>query len=672
VDAHAGAGLGVSFTDERREPVTPPKPFFPEHLISPEGAPVRRLPIGAEPQPSGGVDFRLWAPRCGEVVVEIEGLEPETLQVETGGYFSLWSQLARAGMRYRFRLDRHEAALPDPASRFQPEGPHGPSEIVDPGTFVWTDDAWRGRVREQLVIYEMHVGTFTPEENWEAASRELPALAELGVTCIEIMPVAEFPGRFGWGYDGVNLFAPTRLYGLPADFRRFVDRAHTLGIAVILDVVYNHFGPNGNYLKLFSSAYFTDRHDNDWGEAINFDGPGSGPVREFFMANACYWIDEYHLDGLRLDATQAIFDRSEDHIIAAVARQVRSAGRGRVTFVVAENEPQHAKLVRPTERGGYGLDALWNDDFHHSAMVALTGHHEAYYSDYRGRPREFVAAAKHGFLYQGQRYQWQRKARGTPTLDLPAECFVVFLQNHDQIANSGTGERCQALTSPGRLRAMTAYFLLMPGIPMLFQGQEFGASSPFFYFADHETELSRDVREGRHRELAQFPNLATSEMRAELADPGDIDTFHRSVLDLGERQRHASIYALHRDLLKLRRSDPVLGQRPCRIDGAALTDEAWMLRFFSESGADRLLIVNLGRDHLLGPTPEPLLAPVEGQAWRLLWSSEAPAYGGSGGPAQDAAGDWLISGQSAIVLASGSSIAIPDTKKVFHLRKANG
>jgi maltooligosyltrehalose trehalohydrolase len=302
----------------------------------------------------------------------------------------------------------------------------------------------------------------------------------------------------------------------------------------------------------------------------------------------------------------------------------------------------------------------------------LTGRHEAYYSDYRGRPREFVAAAKHGFLYQGQRYQWQRKSRGTPTLDLPAECFVVFLQNHDQIANSGTGERCHALTSTARLRAMTAYLLLMPGIPMLFQGQEFAASTPFFYFADSGTELSRDVREGRGSFLAQFPSLATSEMQAELADPGDIDTFRRSVLDLGERQRHASIYALHRDLLELRRADPVLGQRPCRIDGAAFTDEAWMLRFFSESGADRLLIVNLGRDLLLGPAPEPLLAPIEGQAWRLLWSSEAPAYGGSGGPAQDAVGDWLISGQSAIVLAPGSSVAIPEDRNVFHLREANG
>ncbi len=667
MDARAGFGL----VSDRQESPTPPKPSVPRHLFLPEAVPVRRLPIGAEPQPDGSVHFRVWAPRCREVAVEIEGLEPAALRSEPEGYFSLRSLPARAGMRYRFRLDRGETALPDPASRFQPDGPHGPSEIIEPETFDWTDGAWRGVSREQLVIYEMHVGTFTCDGSWEAASRELPALAELGITCLEIMPVAEFPGRFGWGYDGVNLFAPTRLYGRPVDLCRFVDRAHALGIAVILDVVYNHFGPDGNYLKSFSAAYFTDRYDNEWGEAINFDGPDSGPTREFFVANAGYWIDEYHLDGLRLDATQQIFDGSDDHIIAAVVRQVRSAGRGRTTFVVGENEGQHARLIRPAERGGYGLDALWNDDFHHSAMVALTGHHEAYYSDYRGRPREFVAAAKHGFLYQGQRYQWQRKGRGTPALDLPAECFVVFLQNHDQIANSATGERCHALTSPGCLRAMTAYLLLMPGIPMLFQGQEFAASSPFFYFADHEIKLSRDVREGRRRFLAQFPSLATSEMQDKLTDPRDLSTFRRSVLDLGERQRHAAIYALHRDLLALRRADPVLGSRPCRIDGAALTDEAWLLRFFSETGADRLLIVNLGRDLLLGPAPEPLLAPVEDQPWRLLWSSEAPLYGGAGSPAQDTEGDWLIPGQSATVLAPGPSAAGPKAKRVRDFREAN-
>jgi maltooligosyltrehalose trehalohydrolase len=613
--------------------------------------PVRRLPIGAEPQPSGGVQFRLWAPCCREVAIEIEGLDPALMTPEADGYFSSWVRQAKAGMRYLFRLDRADKALPDPASRFQPDGPHGTSEIIDPGSFAWSDTAWRGIAREQLVIYELHVGTFTQEGNWPAAARELPALAELGVTCVEIMPVAEFPGRFGWGYDGVDFFAPTRLYGRPDDFRHFVDLAHALGIAVILDVVYNHFGPDGNYLKSFSAAYLTDRYANEWGEAVNFDSTDAGPVREFVLANAGYWIDEYHLDGLRLDATQQIFDTSDDHILAAIVRRVRQAGRGRATFVVAENERQEARLLRSPEQGGYGLDALWNDDFHHSATVALTGHHEAYYNDYRGRPGEFIAAAKHGFLYQGQRYQWQKNPRGTPSLDLPAECFVVFLQNHDQIANSGGGQRCHALASPGRLRAMTAYCLLMPGIPMLFQGQEFGALTPFFYFADHEAELASAVRDGRGAFLAQFPSLASAEMQAALTDPGNIDTFRRSVLDHGERQRHAATYTLHRDLLVLRREDTVLRQRPCRIDGAVLADEAWMLRFFDRRGRDRLLIVNLGGDVVLDPAPEPLLAPVEGHSWRLLWSSEAPLYGGAGIVPLDPEGIWRIPGPAAIILA---------------------
>ncbi len=619
--------------------------------LEPTPLPVRRMPVGAEPKPGGGVHFRVWAPRCSEVEVDVEGLGPSAMKPEPNGYFSCWVPPALPGMCYRLRLDRGDDALPDPASRFQPDGPHGPSEVVDPDSFAWSDVSWRGVPRERLVIYELHVGTFTQEGNWQSATLQLPYLAELGVTCIEIMPVAEFCGRFGWGYDGVDLFAPTRLYGRPDDFRCFVDRAHALGIAVILDVVYNHLGPDGNYLKSFSTAYFTDRYDNEWGEAINFDGANSGSVREFFLANAGYWIDEYHLDGLRLDATQQIFDRSEDHILAAIVRQVRQAGSGRITFVVGENEQQEGRLLRPPERGGYGLDALWNDDFHHSATVALTGHHEAYYSDYRGRPSEFVAAAKYGFLYQGQRYHWQKKARGTPSLDLAAECFVVFLQNHDQIANSGGGQRCHALASPGRLRAMTAYFLLMPGIPMLFQGQEFGASTPFFYFADHEIELARAVRDGRGAFLAQFPSLVGAEMQARLTDPGDITTFRRSQLDPRERHSNPAIHALHRDLLALRRDDPVLRHRPARVDGAALADEVWMLRFFDLHGGDRLLIVNLGGDLVLDPAPQPLLAPVEGHRWRFLWSSEAPRYGGAGIVPLDPEGIWRLPGQAAIALA---------------------
>jgi maltooligosyltrehalose trehalohydrolase len=630
------------------------------HRLTP--APVRRLPIGSELLPQGGVSFRVWAPRAREVVLEFEPAREATvpdrtpLLLERNGYFSLTVPTAKSGMRYRFRLDRGKIALPDPASRYQPEGPHGPSEIVDPQAFGWTDAAWRGRRREELVIYEMHVGTFTREGTWDAAARELASLADLGITCLEIMPIADFSGAFGWGYDGVNLFAPTRLYGTPDDFRRFVDQAHALGIAVILDVVYNHFGPDGNYLRFFSEAYFSDRHESEWGEAINFDGPDAGPVREFFLANAGYWIEEYHLDGLRLDATQQIFDRSDDHIVGALVRQVRTAAGDRLSFIVGENETQRAELLRSPERGGYGLDALWNDDFHHSAMVALTGRSEAYYTDYRGRPQEFVSAAKHGFLYQGQRYKWQKQARGTPALDLGAECFVVFLQNHDQVANSGTGWRCDRLSSAARLRAMTAYLLLMPGIPMLFQGQEFGASTPFFYFADFAADLALLVRKGRSASLVQFPSLATAEMQALLVDPGDPNTFSRSILDLGERQRHGSVYALHRDLLTLRRTDPVLGSRPCRVDGAVLGDEAWMLRFFAEDGADRLLIVNLGPDLHLDPAPEPLLAPPADCGWAIHWSSESPQYGGAGTPSVYGDENWRIPGNAALVLVPDRAV----------------
>ena len=622
--------------------------------VAPEPAPdaMRRLPIGAEPQPSGGVHFRVWAPACRDMSVEVEGMPSVALAPEPQGYFSVLVRDAQPGMRYRFRTDTSDKALPDPASRFQPEGPHGPSEIIDPVSFRWTDRAWRGRPREELVLYEMHVGTLTQQGSWEAAVRELPELADLGITGIELMPVAEFPGQFGWGYDGVDLFAPTRLYGRPDDFRGFVDRAHALGIAVILDVVYNHFGPDGNYLNCFSKSYITDRYANEWGDAVNFDGPDSEPVRKFFLANAGYWIDEYHLDGLRLDATQQIFDVSDEHIIAAIVRRVRDAAGGRLTFVVGENEPQHARLMRPLHSGGCGLDALWNDDFHHSAVVALTGKREAYYTDYRGAPREFVAAAKHGFLYQGQHYLWQGKRRGTPALDLSAESFVVFLQNHDQVANSGTGLRGHALTSAGRWRAMTAWLLLMPGIPMLLQGQEFAASTPFLYFADHRPDLAAAVRDGRREFLAQFPNLASPEMAARLADPGDAETFRRCILDLEERRTHKPAYALHRDLLGLRRSDPVLSKRPVRIDGATLGARAWLLRFFGDSG-DRLLLINLGADLTLAPMPEPLLAPLADQAWQLRWSSELPLYGGSGVPALYRSGSLHLPGESATVLVPG-------------------
>src|SRR5262249_12617616 len=321
--------------------------------------PKRRLPVGAEVQPEGGVHFRVWVPRRRAVSVVLEGGPGAGVEVvltdERDGYFSGRSEAAVPGPRYRSLLDRGPTLYPDPASRCQPDGPHGPSQVVDPTAFRWTDGAWRGCGVEGQVIYEMHVGTFTREGTWAAAQRELPALSDLGVTVLEVMPVADFPGRFGWGYDGVNLYAPTRLYGTPDDFRRFVDRAHALGLGVILDVVYNHLGPDGCYLREFSPAYFTERYKNEWGEALNFDGPDAGPVREYFVTNAGYWINEFHLDGLRLDATQQIFDNSPENVLAALGRRVREAANGRATLIVAENELQQAKLVRPPEQDGYGL-----------------------------------------------------------------------------------------------------------------------------------------------------------------------------------------------------------------------------------------------------------------------------------------------------------------------------
>ena len=611
----------------------------------------RRLPIGAEVAP-GGVSFRVWAPKRRRVDVLLEGGGAHPLEPERGGYFSGLVAGARAGALYKLRLDGGDA-FPDPASRFQPEGPHGPSMVVDP-RFGWKDDDWKGRAIRGQVLYEFHVGTFTREGTFDAARERLGDLKDLGVTVVELMPIADFPGRFGWGYDGVSLFAPTRLYGTPDDLRRLVDAAHGLGLAVILDVVYNHLGPDGNYLPQYSDRYFSDRHKTDWGDSINFDGEGSGPVRELYVANARYWIEEFHFDGLRLDATQDIHDDGPEHVLAAVTRAVREAAGGRKTIVVAENEPQDVRLVKPPAEGGFGADGLWNDDLHHSAMVALTGRSEAYYTDYHGAPQEFVSAAKYGYLFQGQRYKWQKARRGTPTFGLPRHAFVSFIENHDQVANTGRGMRVHQLTSPGRHRALTALVLLGPGTPMLFQGQEFSSSAPFLFFADHQGELGEKVRAGRREFLAQFPSLARPEWDARLADPRDPRTFERCTLDHAEKDAHGEAWQLHRDLLRLRREDPVIaGQGEHGFDGAVVGPDAFVLRWFAPDGLDRLLAVNLGCDLRFDPAPEPLLAPPLGRCWRVAWSSEDPAYGGGGTVHPDTEENWRLAGESAMVLAPG-------------------
>jgi maltooligosyltrehalose trehalohydrolase len=502
------------------------------------------------------------------------------------------------------------------------------------------------------VIYEIHIGTFTAEGTFKAAAREFAALAELGVTLIEVMPVAEFDGRFGWGYDGVDLFAPTRNYGTPDDFRRFVDEAHRHGLGVMLDVVYNHIGPAGNYTGQFSSDYVSPRHQTGWGDAINFDGENSAPVREFFVSNAGYWIDEYHVDGLRLDAVHAIIDDSPEHILAAIGRRVRQVAGGRKTLVIAENEFQQSFVLREAQHGGYGLDAGWNDDFHHVARVAAVGNAEYYFGDYQGTPQELISLVKWGYLYQGEWNSRQERLRGSPGLDLDAAKFVNFLQNHDQLGNLPGGKRMHQLTSPGRYRALTGLLCLAPGTPLLFQGQEFLATSPFLFFADHEPDLAKLVHEGRQAEMQNFTRQAEPLTVEQCADPADPRTFERSKLDLIERDAHPEAYRLHRDLLRLRREDRVFSaQRADRIHGAVLASEAFLLRYLGEEGDDRLVLVNLGRDLEWSPAAEPLLAPPAGRAWRTLWSSEDPRYGASGTPRLDLH-HWFLPGHAAIVLTA--------------------
>jgi maltooligosyltrehalose trehalohydrolase len=618
----------------------------------------RRLPVGAEVRPEGGVHFRVWAPMHNRVRVQLElgPGSPNVIVLEKDGedgYYAGASSDAAAGTIYRFELDDDPVHYPDPASRYQPDGPHGSSQVIDPKAFKWTDRAWRGVTRDGQIIYEMHVGTFSKEGTWRGAQRELAELAGVGITLLEIMPVADFPGRFGWGYDGVDLFAPTWLYGSPDDMRAFVNEAHSQGMGLILDVVYNHFGPDGNYLAAFSPWYFSAVHENDWGKGINFDGEHSGPVREFYLANARYWVDEFHLDGLRLDATQDVKDSSPSHILREVGRAARCAALGRSLVLIAENEPQRTLLVRPEEAGGYGLDALWNDDFHHSALVALTGRNEAYYSDYLGRPQEFIAAAKYGYLYQGQWYRWQNQRRGTPTFDLPPAVFVNFIQNHDQVANTARGERPNLLATRGKYRAMTALLFLMPGTPMLFQGQEYGATTPFLYFCDHKAEISKAVRGGRAKFLAQFRSLSLREMQPVFADPGNPHTFEMAKLDFAEREKNAGLYQLHKDLIALRRIDPVFSKPVAgSLDGAVLSADAFALRYFSKSSGDRLVLLNLGTDLYLNPSPEPLLAPPFQKWWSVIWSSEDPKYGGLGTFPPDSEDNWRIPGNAAVVLSS--------------------
>lgn len=620
----------------------------------------RRYPIGAELIGKNETHFRLWAPNAQNVDLVLEESADKNakrsfqpLRREEGGYFS-GSANVGAGALYRFRVNNAEHFHPDPASRNQPHGPHGSSCVVDPTQFKWSDSNWRGLNMRGQIVYEMHIGTFTKEGTWKAAAEQLEELERIGITVVEMMPIADFPGNFGWGYDGVDLFAPYHVYGTPDDLRAFVDRAHSLGLAVILDVVYNHFGPDGNYIRVFSDHYFTKRYEhNDWGESINFDGDDCGPVREFFITNGRYWIDEFHFDGFRFDATQEVKDSSDEYIIGAIGRAAREAAKPRDIILVAENERQEAKLILPRPKGGDDLDAVWNDDFHHTAVVALTGKREAYYTDYLGSPQEFISAAKYGYLFQGQPYFWQEAPRGSTAFGARPEAFVSFIENHDQVSNTAFGERLRFQSSPGRYRAMTALLLLGPWTPLLFQGEEFGASTPFAFFTDvGDGPMREAIRKGRFAFLAQFPSFATKEVQERLPVPSDPTVFVGCKLDFTEREKNKELYDLHIDLLRLRREDVRFREQiPHGIDGAVIGPSIFVLRFFSEDGKqDRLLTVNFGEFRELNPVPEPLLAPPLGSEWEVLWSSESARYGGSGTADVVTQDNWRLPAEATVAL----------------------
>jgi malto-oligosyltrehalose trehalohydrolase len=491
----------------------------------------RELPFGAALVPEG-VRFRLWAPKADAVELVLEGGPSLAMRRESGGWYALTTGRARAGTRYRFRIAG--LAVPDPASRHQPEDVHGPSEVVDPGAYEWQDGAWCGRRWEEIVLYELHVGTFSGTGDFAGVAEHLDHLVSLGATAVELMPVADFPGGRNWGYDGTLLFAPDSRYGKPEDLKRLVDLCHRRGLAAFLDVVYNHFGPEGNYLHHYAPRFFAERRHTPWGAAINFDGEGSEVVRRFYVENALYWLEEYHFDGLRLDAVHAILDESRRHILVEIAEAVRREFAGdRPIHLVLENDRNEAWLLR---RGGDGAplyEAQWNDDVHHALHVAASGESGGYYGDYADAPAERLGRAlAQGFAFQGEPSTFRDGARrGEPSAALPPTAFVAFIQNHDQVGNNAFGNRLLRLADPAAVRAAALVYLLSPQIPMLFMGEEWGSEQPFPFFCDFGPDLADKVREGRRREFARFPEFRDEKARERIPDPCAEVTFQSGVLD---------------------------------------------------------------------------------------------------------------------------------------------
>ena len=564
--------------------------------------------------------FQVWAPRAGSVEVLLSGRRSPLRPAPSSppGWLAAEVDDAGAGTDYAFSIDGGPP-LPDPRSPWQPEGPDGPSRVVDHSTFAWSDGSWRGIHLPSAVVYELHIGTFSPEGTFAGAIGRLDHLVELGVTAVELMPVAEFPGPRGWGYDGVDLYAPHHAYGGPDGLKRLVDACHERGLGVILDVVYNHLGPAGNHLDRFG-PYFTDRHQTPWGQAVNFDGPGSDEVRRFFVDNALMWLSDYHCDGLRLDAVHAIVDTSAVHVLEQLEREVAglSAASGVRRWLIAESDLNDPRVVRPPLAGGYGIDAQWSDDFHHAVHALLTGERSGYYADF-GTVEDLGAALQHAYVYAERYSPYRRRHHGRPAIGLPGWAFLGYSQNHDQVGNRAEGERSAALLSPGRVRVAAALVLTSPFVPLLFQGEEWAASTPFQYFTSHpDPDLGRAVSEGRRREFSAFGWDPT-----DVPDPQDPATFERSVLDWSEPERgeHRAVLDWYRDLIALRSQEPDLTDGRLEGVGFARAGEG----LFSVRRGSVLVAVNLG--------PEPAVAPMAGGGAAegvLLASDESCRLTGAG------------------------------------------
>ncbi|QOY85253.1 malto-oligosyltrehalose trehalohydrolase [Paludibaculum fermentans] len=562
-----------------------------------------------------GVLFQVWS-AASQIELVVDGPAPSThqLQLRSDGLKTVFVPGLAAGARYGYRIDG-QGPFPDPAARFQPDGVHGLSEVVDPA-FPWTDAGFSPRAWNEAVLYELHCGAFTPQGTFAAAKDRLGQLSDLGITAAEFMPLADSPGRRNWGYDGVSLYAPNRNYGRPEDLRAFVNHAHSLGLAVYLDVVYNHFGPDGAYHRLFHTGFYSTRVKTPWGDSLNFDEEHSANTRAFFVCNALHWLEEYHIDGFRLDATHAIQDRSALHFLAEFAEALhhRAAELGRSVQVIAEDARNLNTILQPPQQGGYGIDAVWADDFHHHVRRALAGDTAGYYADYDGEPASIARTLRNGWFYEGQHSVHHDAPRGTPTGDLDRSRFIICIQNHDQIGNRARGERLHHQIPNHAHRAASALLLLAPETPLLFMGQEWAATTPFQFFTDHNEQLGPLVSDGRRREFAHFPEFSDEASRTSIPDPQADDTFLRSKLRWREREQpeHQAMLRWYTRLIQLRR------RIRCRSLHCTVGEQAGLitLEWRDDHQAFTLVVALQGGGELPGACPSGV----------LLLTSEDPEF----------------------------------------------